>query len=413
MAWRLHDHVIRAELDFTQRGRITGQIWLLGFETPVTLDLTGMPWRDLAGHRLTLVNPRPRGEALAEGFSPQQIGLAGDITASRKCRIPDCTEDELTTHLRNRTPFPWHWGNTLYLEWFSQINGRVVIEAADYELNLDALATWSMDEAEEAAHKAANQDAISTFFEALNGDIVEAFLNDFPEEEDGPTSAIEAEADAEAARMNLLLDRVTARLQKENLLGSGAFERVLAEERERLRRELGEPDPEPLTPEQEAEQARWIEAMNAAADEALEELANHPDALEEDEDHPTQKACFDLSLRLHREIKNAGWLDDHSPREHPLHELVCSLQIASAKLAGALNGTTRRGEWPPDPLFAGDTLVRLKKARHELRNARTNLRAAHEDALATRPWLTTAEHEVAAILKEVENLIAEVRSSLE
>jgi hypothetical protein len=33
--------------------------------------------------------------------------------------------------------------NSLYLEWFSEANGRVVIESADYELNISA-PEWRM-----------------------------------------------------------------------------------------------------------------------------------------------------------------------------------------------------------------------------------------------------------------------------
>ncbi len=40
-----------------------------------------------------------------------------------------------------------------------------------------------------------------------------------------------------------------------------AYERIYEEEREKIRQERGEPEPEPLTPEQEAEQAAWIEEM--------------------------------------------------------------------------------------------------------------------------------------------------------
>ena len=43
--------------------------------------------------------------------------------------------------------------------------------------------------------------------------------------------------------------------------------------------------------------------------------------------------------------------------------------VASAKLAGALNRGSCDEEWPPPPIFAGDTLVRLKKARGFLRDA--------------------------------------------
>ena len=65
--------------------------------------------------------------------------------------------------------------------------------------------------------------------------------------------------------MELLLDRVSARIEREGH-EEGKFEQILDEERARLRRERGEPEePEP-PPEQEAERAAWIEEMNAIAE---------------------------------------------------------------------------------------------------------------------------------------------------
>ena len=51
---------------------------------------------------------------------------------------------------------PEHMANCLYLEWFSEANGRVVIESADYELTISA-PEWRMtpEEEEERAKQAA------------------------------------------------------------------------------------------------------------------------------------------------------------------------------------------------------------------------------------------------------------------
>jgi len=413
MAWRLHNHLLRGELDFTQRGLITGTLWFVGRESPVTLDLTGTPWQDLAGHRLTFTNPSPASDPIADALSPLQHGTAGDITASRKVKVPDCTDDELTAHLRQRTPFPWHWGNALYLEWYSHTNGRIVIESATYQLTLDPVAAWTLTEADETTQQAASTDAMTGFMTALTSAETEPFTDYLPPENEPPTSPIEAQADAETARMDLLLDRVTRRLKDEDSSDPETFERILEEERQRLRQERGEPDPIPLTPEQEAEHARWIDEMNAAADEALEELENDPNAWKEPEKHPLVEPCFELGTRLQHDAKTAGWTANATSSEHPILEIINGIQIASAKLAGALNGTARRGEWPPNPLFAGDTLVRLKKARQALQDAKAAAHSSLEDALAPRTWLEAAQQEIIALLNKIEALITEVRNSLE
>jgi hypothetical protein len=409
MAWRIEEHVIRGEIDNRVKGRVTGRIWLAGRDEPIALDLEGNAWRDLAGHILHFTNPKPATPFDDDaGFAMRQIGVVGDITASRKVRVPTCTDEELTAHLRARTKFPWTWGNSLYLEWFSETNGRVVIEAAHYRLDLDPGRAWEMPPDGEEAQRRANGEAIVNFMGRLTRFVeLSRALDD---EDDEPRSAAEAEADAEAARMDQLLDRVQARMERE---GEDAdFERILDEERERLRRERGEPEPEPLTPEEKAERAAWIEEMNAAANEALEESATEDWKDDRAEQHPLVTACSDLGAHLHRDIEAAGWIDKHASEEHPLSMLEYGVMFAGAKLAGAL-GVHGEEEWPPDPLFAGDALVRLKKAREHLRDAMAGLDGADEQSLATEPWRKRARAEVEDILVRVQCLIEEVRDVLE
>jgi hypothetical protein len=186
------------------------------------------------------------------------------------------------------------------------------------------------------------------------------------------------------------------------------------EERERLRRERGEPEPVPLTPEQEAEREAWIEEMNAAAEEALEELeADHwkGERRFRDRDHPLVTHCREFSLRIHHEAEDGGWLTDDAPDEHPVREVVESWMIAGAKLAGALNSTAEEG-WPPEKLFAGDTLVRLKKARDLLRDAIRGLDAADEENLAPATWRIEVRRETGETLSKVQELVHEIRQVL-
>ncbi|MBU0754652.1 MAG: hypothetical protein KJ645_05900, partial [Planctomycetes bacterium] len=277
---------MRAELDNRTKGRVTGKVWLAGREQPMTLDLKGNAWRDLAGQRVLITNPAPQPGKL-DGLAEIQAGVVGDITASRKVKVPDVPMDEFLRGYKSGQSITFHWANGLYLEWFSERNGRVVIESVDYRLEVDGAPAWVMTEPEEETQRKANQKAIHRFMDRL----VNAFdRNDFAaeEESDRPTSRAEAEAEAETARMDRLLDRVTARIRREGLEEEDALERIMEEEREKLRRERGEPEPEPLTPEQEAERAAWIEEMNAAVAEALEEMGGSGE-LEELPGHPLQE----------------------------------------------------------------------------------------------------------------------------
>ncbi|HMO52362.1 MAG TPA: hypothetical protein PKE26_11525 [Kiritimatiellia bacterium] len=408
MAWRIDKQLIRGELDNRTKGTTTGTLWFAGLDEPVTLHLTGNPWRDLAGHRIRFTHASPEPGDLS-GLAQTQQGVVGDITASRKVRMPDCPMDEFIAGYKSGKTFTFHMANCLYLEWFSEFNGRVVIESVDYVLELDGDAAWVMTEAEEAEQIKANSEAIMQFMERIaEGLDHRADLLD--EEADQPTSATEAEADAEDARSNRLLDRITARLEREGHEDPDAFERIWREEREKLRIEMGEPAPEPLTPEQEAERAAWIEEMNEAAREALED----PDMMEElDRKHPLAEQCFELGIRLFHEIKDHQWVEANAPQEHPLHEIEAGVQIAGAKLAGALNGIAREREWPPDPMFAGDTLVRLKKARRHLKDALAGLDAADEQRLADSAWRSQTRRDIEHILSAVQQAIDDVRASLE
>lgn len=96
MAHRIHEHIVRGEVDNRTRGRVTGTLWLEGRAEPVSLDLQGNPWRDLAGLRLRFSNPRPK-PGPPEGLQSLQKGQAGDITASRKVKVPDCSSEWIST----------------------------------------------------------------------------------------------------------------------------------------------------------------------------------------------------------------------------------------------------------------------------------------------------------------------------
>jgi hypothetical protein len=418
MAWRIDESVVRGEIDNREQGRVTGRIWLLGREDPVELNLKGNPWRDLAGHLVRFTHDRPQPGKL-EGFFTDQGGVVGDITASRKVRVPEIPVAEMYARAKAGEPYPWHWSNSLYLEWFSLRNGRVVIESTDYRIEIDPEPAWTMDQAGEREQRAENSRSLARFMEILGHAVAgndlaevggfeefEALIGD----DDEPRSKAEAKADADAAYMDKLLDRIEARIEREGL-DEDNFERIHEEERTRLRKEMGfPPDPEP-TPEQLEEQQRWIDEMNAAAQEALEEAEADDwkgDPFERERPELVERAT-DLGVQLHAEID--ALLPENPPREHPLIEIVNGMHLASAKIAGALASMDDEG-WPPDPLCAGDSLVRLKKARGALRDALRGLDSAEEENLGTTEWRTDARREIAEILGEVQQLIAEVRQVL-
>jgi hypothetical protein len=166
MAWCIDKQVIRGEIDNRTPGKIRGQLWLTGRDEPIRLELAGNPWRDLAGHLLRFTNPTPKAGP-PEALAAEQTGVVGDITASRKVKVPDISMDELMECYRRKEPFPWHWGNSLHLEWFSQRNGRVVIETTDFTLELDGTAAWTMSEEAELEQRRANEAAMTGFMDRM------------------------------------------------------------------------------------------------------------------------------------------------------------------------------------------------------------------------------------------------------
>jgi hypothetical protein len=405
MAWRIDEQVKHGEIDNRRKGHLTGRIWFTGREEPVELELTGNPWADLAGHMLRFRNPDPK-PGLADGFAARQEGVVGDITASRKVKVPDCSKEEFLKCYEEKRPFPWHWANSLYLEWFSLTNGRVVIESGSFELEIGAEPAWTMEEGDEEAQRIRNAEALTSFMDRLGAVMAEA-EEDFDDDE--PQSEAEAKAEAETEWMNRLLDRVTARIEREGL-DEIDFDVIYNEERERLRRECGiPPEPEP-TPEQEAQSQEWIEEMNAAAQEALEEMESEA---WKDKPEPQRPAlldrAMDFSMKLRNDIKE--WMPEESTGEHPLREIAWGVQLAAVKIGGAL-GHDDDEPWPPEALFAGDSLVRLKKSRDCLRDALLAMDSADAENLAPAPWRIATRREIAEILGEVQTLVRELRDVL-
>ncbi len=157
MAWRLEQFVEHGEIDNTVPGTTTGRIWLRGMDEPLLLALYGDCWRDLAGARLEFTNPAPQAGANFTALDPDQVGIIGDMTAA--LRVPP--------NARKNEPNP-QWRNALYLEWFSDVNGRVLIESTRFKLRLTGH-EWCMDEDEEQAQKLANLQAMRDFMAHVIG----------------------------------------------------------------------------------------------------------------------------------------------------------------------------------------------------------------------------------------------------
>jgi hypothetical protein len=149
MAFRIHDSVARGEIDNRAKGIVRGKIWLADREGPIALELKGNAWPDLAGCLLTFTNPQKvLSHPQVASLHRLQRGSIGDLTASRKVRVFDVPLEQALAMIRRKEKPPEHMANSLYLEWFSEANGRVVIESASYDLAIST-PEWRLTPEEE------------------------------------------------------------------------------------------------------------------------------------------------------------------------------------------------------------------------------------------------------------------------
>ncbi|BCU76562.1 hypothetical protein [Luteolibacter sp. LG18] len=343
MAFRIDDALVRGEIDNTIEGRTTGRLWLLGREEPVVLDLDGDCWRDLAGAKLLFENPEPKAEATGTALDPVQNGVTGDITASRKARVSTVGEEEIHTLHAAGQEIPYQWKHLLYIEWFSQANGRVLIESSSFRLTVSDPA-WSMDEDAEQAQQLANLHAMRDFMSTIirrrqgpapatdqDGDD----LDEYEWEERLKESDRLAEAYQEV--LEKYMDDADAERKEAFVMGWDGLLDALAERDEN--------DIPGLTEDME-----FSSSWTPDEDET-------PEA-QDDDRHPLQALAYEVALRSVDLVSRDGGPDTAA------HCLVSNLLQVSAKLAGALNGCGSGYE--PE---AGFVLAVLKRCLNWLNEA--------------------------------------------
>ncbi len=398
MAFRIHDSVVRGEIDNRGKGIVRGKIWVEGCAKPLKLELKGNAHPDLAGCRLTFTNPqRPVPLHHAEDLNPEQRGTIGDLTASRKVRVPAVPLEEFLNWPKEKGRPPSRWANCLYLEWFSEANGRVVIESTDYELTISAPEWRLTPEADEQRAKDAAA-GMAGFMDKLTEAIQQQQRGQKdPEAEDWDEHDYEKymkESDARTTKYMELLDKHGDSDEAEKLIA----------------KEMGW-DHE-LTPEEEAERREWIEDANAAAAEALDEPEPEPDPHREGIDwirtangdlrHPLQHRCFASSMKFWHAIKALG---EGKFEDEDIGRFISEFQITGAKLAGALNGIARdRG--PADPSY---TVAYLKRGLDHLHRSQAGLEKVSKRKRLPAGMIAEARQELFELREGILKLMDEFR----
>ena len=397
MAFRIHDSVVRGEIDNREKGAVRGRIWVEGRAEPVVLELKGNAWPDLAGCLLTFTNPQPRvAHPHLDSLDSLQRGSIGDLTASRKVRVFDVPLSEALEQIRRKEKPPEHMANCLYLEWFSEANGRVVVESADYELIVSA-PEWRLTPAEEAERAEQAAVGMADFMGKLTEAIEQHRRGQKNPDEGWDEHDYEKflrEADARTDKYMELLDQY------------GDSE----EAQEKIAKEMGW-DGE--LPEEEAEvERRRMEQIDAACEEAMNAPPPEPEPHRHGIDwlrtengdlrHPLQHRCFESAVRFSLQAKELGLA---RLQDKDLDQFLFEFQTSGVKLGGALDGIARGESFAP-PAF---TVAYLKRALGHLHQSQAGLEAVSEKKLLPGRMIAEARKELFEIREGILRLMDELR----
>ena len=395
MAFRIHENVVRGEIDNRVKGVVRGKIWLESRAEPIVLELKGNAWPDLAGCLLTFTNPRQRiRDAQVDRLAPLQRGTLGDLTASRKVRAFDVPLEKAMAMYERKEKPPEHMANCLYLEWFSEDNGRVVIESTDYELAISA-PQWRMTKEDEQNRAQQAADGMRDFMSGLTEAVERHKRGQKDPEEEWDEHDYEKffkECDARTDKYGELLDKY------------GHSE----EAEEKIAQEMGWNRKE----NEEDDHGISVEEMNAIFEAALNEPEPEPDPHREGIDwirtergdihHPLQHRCFESSIKFSKQLDDLG-LEDCNDKD--LDQFIFEFHTTGAKLAGALNCFARGSEFS-DPAF---TVAALKRALDHLHKSQAGLEGAAARKLLPASLVAEARQELLELRQGILQLMDQFR----
>jgi len=426
MAIRLDKGIVRGEIDNTERGRVRGRLWLHGRDEPLELDLEGDAWRDIAGSRLTFANPNPRPQKDAPLLDQQQLGTVGDITASKKVKHITVKDDEWNRLIEERKPIPFEWRNALYLEWFSEANGRVVIESAEYEININEL-SWQMDEDEDQAQQLMNQHAMRNWLATIiqRSETIDEMDHD---DEAPMTEASWEESLQQSDRLNdahmEALDKYgEAERDDSRLAFVMGWDHLLDAMARQDERKEKTSHFEPEAEETEHAGEEW----KAESDDDNDDDFDFEDVYMEEEEesatieeasptgrrsqaHPLMKKARQLVLRILKDLRDERRDEirqDEDSNPTPLDRFIANTMSISGKLAGAL--ATGYGS----PREAGYTLAILKRCLNWSNEALAGLHDLLQDPNweDRHPLFSEYHRELHSIREGITDLRREIREA--
>lgn len=385
MAFRIHESVVRGEIDNRVKGVVRGKIWVMERPEPVLLELAGNACPDLAGCLLTFSNPLPPvAHPHLESLAAEQRGTIGDLTASRKVRVFDVPMPEAYLMCKRGEKPAEHWANCLYLEWFSEHNGRVVIESADYHLEISA-PEWRLTPEEEAVRTLAAAQGMDGFVQKLTAAI--------EQQQEGQK---DPEAEWDEHDYEKFLKESDARTDKylELLDKYGDSEAAAAE----IAREMGwemEADDEADT---EMELPDEIEAAPDPEPDPLREGIDWIRLPNGDIRHPLQHRCYESALRFSREVEA---LNLEGAEDPGLVQFISGFLTAGVKLAGALDGIAKN----QDTMAPAFVVACLKRALDHVHQAQAGLEVVAPRRRLPESLVLAARQELFGIREEILKLM--------
>lgn len=323
----------------------------------------------------------------------RQNGVVGDMTASRKVKVPTVSEDELQELIRENQPIPTQLGNSLYLEWFSEANGRVVIEAAHYQCEISA-PEWSMNGDQENEQRAQNQENLQDFLQQLVNE--QSFLEITEEEEEA-----EALDEFEWERLLRKSDEVTDEYLEalEKFREDPECDKRVAEEMgwDWLLEEGDLPADNPLFDFVKEATGGLLENSDSFSTE--EESEPTPDA-----EHPLALRACELASEIFRISEERGLLKNRDPS---MLSLVTCANTTATRLSGALGSISEDGG--TDYGFVIATLKRALTPLHQAIAAAT--RIIDRDP-GEADWLHHSRAELFQVRQEVLTLMKDFRDAL-
>lgn len=395
MPWRIHDSVTHGEIDNREKGLVCGRIWLHGAAEPTELMLKGNACPDLAGCLLKFRNP-DKTISLSEspGLNPRQHGLIGDLTASRKVRVPNLPAEEFYALKAAGKPAPEHTANALYLEWFSDENGRVVIEAVGWELEISP-PEWRLSQAEEEQRARDAAAGMSRFLERLTEEIDKHKIEDHERKwDEHDYEKFFRECDARGEKYSELLEKYGD--------SPGAAEKI----DEAMGWTGGDPDEE--EDENEEDDGVFTEEFEHFSDP--DDLSEpQPDPAREGIDwiriengeirHPLQHRCHQSVVRFWDLLER---LDPPVLEAHEsVRQFLFDFQAAGAKLRGALDSIAD-GSYTPEPGF---TVAYLKRGLNYIHLSQAGLEAAASQNVLPSTLTAEARAELFAIRQGIIDLM--------